>query len=322
MSGGTRTLTAFVLALAACRSNNDLNTRPSFVKGAAVTTVYDGTTDDLLTGGLGKTGLGFFAGAPGFANPASPTPAELRRLAIYQNYGALVDTLPTGGYGVLYGPNIDVQGGNTLGEGKIAGEETLAFDDDGTGQVNATMMVQVPASFDPNSPCIVTATSSGSRGVYGEIATAGEWGLKHGCAVAYTDKGSGMGVDDLSANTVNVLDGTRAGAASAGSLSNFTAQLSDADRAALLARFAVKHAHSQQNPEKDWGRYTLHAVEFAFYLLNEKFGRPTSDGKMRTIHPGQTIVIAAGVANGGGAALAAAEEDTQGLISGVLAAEP
>src|SRR5205823_1064769 len=167
-------------------------------------------------------------------------------------------------------PNINVQGGNTLGEGKIAGEETLAFDDDGTGQVNATMMVQVPASFDPNNPCIVTATSSGSRGVYGAIATAGEWGLKHGCAVAYTDKGSGMGLHDLQANTVNQIDGTRADAVTAGTKSNFTANLSDADRASFNAatanRFAVKHAHSQQNPEKDWGVYTLHAVEFAFYM--------------------------------------------------------
>ena len=34
------------------------------------------------------------------------------------------------------------------------------------------------------------ATSSGSRGVYGAIST-GEWGLKKGCAVAYTDKGAG-----------------------------------------------------------------------------------------------------------------------------------
>ncbi|HYV66737.1 MAG TPA: 3-hydroxybutyrate oligomer hydrolase family protein, partial [Myxococcales bacterium] len=294
--------------------------------GAIVTTSYDGTTDDLLTGGLGKSGLGFAALAPGFANPASPTAAELRRLAIYQNYRALLDTSTAGGYGVLYGPNIDVQGGNTLGEGKIAGEETIAFDDDGTGQVNATMMVQVPASFDPQNPCIVAVTSSGSRGIYGAVATAGEWGLKHGCAVTYSDKGSGMGVDDLMGNTVNVLDGTRAVATSAGSSSNFTASLSDADRAALNQqlpnRFAVKHAHSQQNPEKDWGRYTLHAVEFAFYVLNSKFGQPTGGGTVRTVHPGQAIVIAAGVSNGGGAALAAAEQDTQALISGVVAGEP
>jgi hydroxybutyrate-dimer hydrolase len=319
-------LMLLALSLTACRSNNDLNTRPSFVKGAVVTTSYNGSSDDLLTGGLGKTGLGFSASAPGFANPASPTAAELRRLAIYQNYRAMVDTTTTGGYGVLYGPNIDTQGGNTLGEGKIAGDETLAFDDDGTGLVNATMMVQVPASFDVNNPCIVTGTSSGSRGVYGAIATAGEWGLKHGCAVAYTDKGSGMGVDDLAGNTVNMIDGTRAGAATAGGASNFTANLSDADRAAfntqLPNRFAVKHAHSQQNPEKDWGKYTLHAVEFAFYVLNEKLGERTSNGTLRTIHPGRTIVIAASVSNGGGAALAAAEQDTQGLISGVVAGEP
>ena len=316
-----KVLPLLVLSLAACRSNNDLNTRPSFARGTIATKAYDGNTDDLLTAGLGKSGLGFFAQAPGFADPANPTPAELRRLAIYQNYRALVDTTATGGYGVLYGPNVDTQGGNTLGEGKIAGEETIAYDDDGTGQVNATMMVQVPASFDVNNPCIVTGTSSGSRGVYGAIATAGEWGLKHGCAVAYTDKGSGMGVHDLTGNTVDMLDGTRADAVTAGAASNFTASLSDADRAQLANRFAVKHAHLQQNPEKDWGRYTLHAVEFAFYVLNEKFGEHTSSGTMRTIHPGRTIVIAASVSNGGGAALAAAEQDTQGLISAVVAGE-
>jgi hydroxybutyrate-dimer hydrolase len=163
--------------------------------------------------------------------------------------------------------------------------------------------------------------------VYGAIATAGEWGLKHGCAVAYTDKGTGMGVHDLVGNTVNVIDGTRAGAADVGAASSFTANLSDNDRASLNAgqlhdRFAVKHAHSQQNPEQDWGRYTLHAVEFAFYVLNEKFGEHTSSGTLRTIHPGRTIVIAASVSNGAGAALAAAEQDTQGLISAVVAGEP
>jgi len=318
--------TLLVLAIAGCRSNNDLNTRPSFVSSAIVTTPYDGNSDDLLTGGLGRSGLAFFAPAPGFVNAAAPTAGELRRLAIYQNYRALVDTTTAGGYGVLYGPNIDVQGNDTLDEGKIAGDETLAFDDGGTGQVNATMMVQVPASFDPKSPCIVTGTSSGSRGVYGAIATAGEWGLKHGCAVAYTDKGSGMGVHDLAGNTVNRIDGTRADAVTAGGASTFTASLSDTDRASFDVRrpnrFAVKHAHSRQNPEKDWGRYTLHAVEFAFYVLNEKFGDHTSSGTMRTIHPGRTIVIAASVSNGGGAALAAAEQDTQGLISGVVAGEP
>ena len=62
----------------------------------------------------------------------------------------------------------------------------------------------------------MTATSSGSRGVYGAIGTAGEWGLKHGCAVAYADKGTGNGVHDLATNTVNLQDGTRTDAATAG----------------------------------------------------------------------------------------------------------
>ncbi|TMB05413.1 MAG: hypothetical protein E6J64_10960, partial [Deltaproteobacteria bacterium] len=66
-----KVLPLLVVLLASCRSNNDLNTRPSFVKGATVTTTYDGNTDDLLTGGLGKSGLAFPSPAPGFTNPAS-----------------------------------------------------------------------------------------------------------------------------------------------------------------------------------------------------------------------------------------------------------
>ena len=38
--------------------------------------------------------------------------------------------------------------------------------------------------------------------------------------------------------------------------------------------------------------------------------------------PGNTIVIASSVSNGGGASIAAAEQDTQGLIDGVAVGEP
>jgi hydroxybutyrate-dimer hydrolase len=246
------------------------------------------------------------------------------------NYRALVDISTNGGYGTLYGPNVDVNGTPQLTQGKIAGEEWLAYDDDGTGRLNVTMMVQVPSSFDADNPCIVTATSSGSRGVYGAIATAGEWGLKHGCAVAYTDKGSGMGVHDLQNDTVNRIDGTRQDATDAGTGSNFTANLSNADRNAFNQaspnRFAVKHAHSQLNPERDWGTYTLHAIEFAYYVLNQKFGTPQSDAGnpqvARKYHPGQILTIAASVSNGAGASLAAVEQDPQHWISGVVAGEP
>jgi hydroxybutyrate-dimer hydrolase len=326
-----RTLLLF-LAAAACSSGSDENTLPSFVvPGSVVTKSYNGNSDDLLTGGLGAIGANSIAGnAPGFANPASPTAAELRTRAIYTNYRALVDITVNGGYGTLYGPNVDVNGNPTLGQGKIAGEEWLAYDDDGTGRVNVTMMVQVPSSFDQDKPCLVTGTSSGSRGVYGAIATAGDWGLKNGCAVAYTDKGSGMGVDDLQNNTVNLIDGTRDAAPDAGTGSNFTAGLTDAERTSFNTaspdRFAVKHAHSQLNPEKDWGLYTLHAIEFAYYVLNQKFGARSSDAGSATVtrkyHAGQILTIAASVSNGGGASLAAAEEDGQHWISGVVVGEP
>jgi len=325
-----RIVLSFLAVTAAC-SSSDSNALPSFVaRGSVVATVYDGGSDDLLTGGLGAAGLASST-PPGFADAANPTPAELRTRAIYTNYRALVDPTINGGYGTLYGPNVDPNGTPTLNPGKIAGEESLAYDDDGTGRVNVTMMVQVPDSFDPNNPCIVTAASSGSRGVYGAIATAGEWGLKHGCAVAYTDKGSGMGVDDLQNNTVNLMDGTPDVGTDAGTKSNFTANLSDTDRAAFNAatpnRFAVKHAHSQQNPERDWGKNALHAIEFAYYVLNQKFGTAPADAgpnveRGRRYHAGQILTIAASVSNGAGSSLAAVEQDSQHWISGVVAGEP
>lgn len=304
----------------------DISTKPSFL-GTVQKASYDGNSNDLLTAGLGRAGLAS-AVAPAYADPANPTPAELRRNTIYSNYRALIDPSANGGYGTLYGPNVDNAGNPTLGEGKIAGDEYIAYADDGTGNVNVTMMVQIPANFDKANPCIVTATSSGSRGVYGAIGTAGDWGLKQKCAVAYTDKGSGMGFHNLQANTVNLMNGQRATAAAAGRNSNFTANLTAAELAAFNAatpnRFALKQAHSQQNSEKDWGKYTLQAVEFAFYALNDKFGDLARDGNSRlnTITPANTLVIASSASNGGGAAILAAEQDTRGLIDGVAVSEP
>lgn len=323
---GLGLLTAAAL-LAGCGSGvgEQVNIKPAYL-GVITTGVYDGGNDDLLTAGLGKTGLG--GPAPQPVDPLNPSAAELRRIAIYNNYRAILDISAGGGYGTLYGPNVDARGNITASEGKIAGTEYIAYSDDGSGRQNVTMMVQVPASFNPASPCIVTGTSSGSRGVYGAIGSSGEWGLKNGCAVAYTDKGTGSGMHDLQNNTVHLQNGLRADAGAAGTASNFTAALSPAERtvfnAATPNRFAVKHAHSQQNPEKDWGRWTLQSVEFAYFVLNERYGKPSRDGgaRLRTLNPSNTIVIASSVSNGAGAALAAAELDAQGLISGVAVGEP
>ena len=165
------------------------------LQGRIISGSYDGISDDLLTAGLGKTGLGGVA--PVVVDPLKPTAPELRKLAIFNNYRAILDISANGGYGSLYGPNVDAKGVITTSEGKIAGTEYIAYSDDGTGRQNVTMMVQVPVTFNPASPCVVTATSSGSRGVYGAIGSAGEWGLKNGCAVAYSDKGTGNGIHDL-----------------------------------------------------------------------------------------------------------------------------
>src|SRR5258708_18495618 len=75
MSALTRaTLAIGAVAVAACSSNSDgpmLNAKPDYIKGAIVSTTYDGSTNDLLTAGLGKTRLQ--GAAPAAAGPANPT---------------------------------------------------------------------------------------------------------------------------------------------------------------------------------------------------------------------------------------------------------
>ncbi|SAL51358.1 exported hydrolase [Caballeronia sordidicola] len=324
-------LAAVAVGLVACHGNDDnnngsqTNSLPSFISGSVRTQTYDGNTDDLLTAGLGKTGLAS-ASVPAVANALSPTAEELRRLAIYSNYRALVDMSANGGYGRFWGPNVDLNGNDTLGEGKIAGKEYLAFADDGSGKKNVSLLVQIPASFNPDQPCIVTATSSGSRGVYGAISAAGEWGLKRGCAVAYTDKGSGNGAHELATDLITLIDGTLSGAAAAGKTSEFTANPGATSIAAFNAqfpnRYAFKHAHSQQNPEKDWGTNTLQAIQFAYWALNDTYGSLDGTTRKTRYNRGDVTTIAASVSNGGGASLAAAEQDTQGWITAVVVGEP
>ena len=160
--------TASATVLAGCWGDSgsnppDLNVLPARITNIVGPATYDGITDDLLTAGLGKSGIG--GAAPGFVDAANPTAAELRRRVIYVNYRGILDPTAAGGYGTLYGPNIDISGNDTLGEGKIAGKEIIAYADDGSGKKNVTLMVQIPASFDKNNACIVAGPSSGSRGV-------------------------------------------------------------------------------------------------------------------------------------------------------------
>ena len=291
---------------------------PWFINGPVKVTSYDGVSDDLLTAGLGAAGIAS-ATPPAVADPAHPTAAELRRLAIWSNYRALVDTVPGGGFGLFYGPGV--------GEGpeKIAGKEYLAYwragDLPNGLPQNVGLLVQIPASFDPAHACLIAAPSSGSRGVYGAIATAGEWGLKKGCAVAYTDKGTGTGAHDLHGDRVGLIDGLRTTAPIAGDRSSFTAPIGEEERVRydkrMPDRYAFKHAHSEVNPERDWGVDVLQALRFALWALNKEYG-----AKGKELTWANTLVIASSVSNGGGASLRAAELAPQGMIDGVAVSEP
>ena len=274
---------------------------PNFVEpGSLVSHYYDGQDNDLLTGGLGLAGL-MNPTPPGFTDSLNPTWEEMRIRTIHNNYRALYDTTDAGGFGRLVGPNVN----NPYSSGLIPGTETLAY-----GSDKVTMMVQVPDHFDPQQACIVTGPSSGSRGVFGAIGSSGDWGLKKGCAVAYSDVGKGFGFQNIDANTAGGMLGQRLDANDPDV--NFSV---DGSTVTLANRFAIKHAHSQLNPESKWGTYTLEVVEFAFWVLSEQF--PQDD-----INPGNTLVIASSISNGGGASLMALEQDFGHLIDGLVVSEP
>ncbi|MDQ3560742.1 MAG: D-(-)-3-hydroxybutyrate oligomer hydrolase, partial [Pseudomonadota bacterium] len=275
---------------------------PAFIEGP-VSIRHFGDDNDLLTAGLGWSGIQNGV-APAVSDP--PTPDELRRLAIYTSMRGLISTSATEGFGSIYG---------TLGP--VSGAEYMAFVKGADGPA-ATVLVQIPDNLNTTRPCIVTAPSSGSRGIYGAISNA-EVAFKNGCAVAYTDKGTGVGFHDLTRDVVYDLDGT-ARRSSGTPLAQFRAEATPAlaaFKAEFPHRIAMKHAHSGQNPERDWGKFVLLSIRFALWAVNDN----RVDGG-RNWTPADVRVVAAGVSNGGGAALVAAEEDEFGLIDGIVVSEP
>lgn len=280
--------------------------------------VYDGRSDDLATAGLGVSGMTDAAPAPHYIDALNPTLAELRRATIFQR-GSSGE-----GFGRIYGPNVDPKTETVIaGDGKIAGDEYLAFDDDGSGRQNVGMLLAVPQTFNVRHPCIFAVPETGSANLYKDVVDFGYWGLYHDCAVVYNDKGLGNGFHDLATDTVTLLNGRRDTATHAGKLSLFTADLSPARRMQFLAahpdRIAFKHAHSKQNPETNWGTDTLRSIQFAFFALNAKYGRP---GAPTPVTRTNTWVIVSGLSNGGGATVYTAEHDVDGWADGYVAAEP
>jgi hydroxybutyrate-dimer hydrolase len=258
-------------------------------------------------GGLDEHQL--VAAPPGFKKADSPTAAELRKRTIYSDYCGLIDTSEPGGFGHLFGPHRN---------GRVLGREYLAFARPRGGGALVTVMAQIPEKFDVAHPLIVTAPSSGSRGIYGAISAA-EWAFQNGCAIAYTDKGTAPGFHELDTDGTYGVDGLRL---PSGSEDEPVFKATDTPDLAVYKRMlphrlALKHAHSETNIEANWGRHVLLAIEFCLFCLNDWLGERSGPFTRPT-----TKVIAAGVSNGGGAALRAAEQDDGGWIDGVVVSEP
>lgn len=252
--------------------------------------------DDLLTGGLGIDGLRALT-PPAFANADAPTPAELRRRALWSNWRGIADLSPGGGYGTVYGSTAAVPGREFHAYARVPGAKQPH-----------RVMVQLPDTFDAGKPCIVVSASSGSRGIYGAIAVAGAWGLAKGCAVAYTDKGAGTDYFDLDAQQGARADGT------IGALGGHDDLAFIPDAPVAASGVAFKHAHSLDNPEGDWGAHVRQAAEFALQVLRDTYPQQRFDFD-------RVRVIATGISNGGGAVLRAAE-DRDGWLDVVVAGEP
>lgn len=268
---------------------------PDFLASAIRETRHAGD-DDLLSAGLGLAGLRTAAPPP--ADPAYPTPAELRRLAIHANWTGIADLDPRGGIGALYGS-----------VPQVAGREYSAFARVPGARHPHRVLAQVPDGFDFARPCLLVGPASGSRGVYGAIALAGGYGLPRGCAVVYTDKGAGTDYFDFASGTGNLLDGTRG---PAGAELAFEPDSIEA----VVPLVAMKHAHSGDHPEADWGRHTLQAARFGLHALDLAFPEHAP------FTPRNTAIIVAAVSNGAGAALRALEQDDDGLFAAGLAVAP
>ncbi|MFK3649714.1 3-hydroxybutyrate oligomer hydrolase family protein [Lysobacter enzymogenes] len=254
--------------------------------------------DDLLTAGLGLDGLRALV-PPAFADAAHPSAAELRRRALWSNWRGIADLAAGGGYGELYGSLANVPGREYSAFARLPGAHQPH-----------RVLVQVPDGFDRDKRCVVVSASSGSRGVYGSIAVAGAWGLPKGCAVAYTDKGAGTDYFDLDAGLGVRADGT-VGKPGEGEL----AFLPD-EQARKAGGIAFKHAHSQDNPEADWGRHVQQAARYALRALDRAFP------EQAPFTWANTRVIAVGISNGGGAVLRAAELGEEPWLDAVVAGEP
>jgi hydroxybutyrate-dimer hydrolase len=255
--------------------------------------------DDLLSAGLGLEGLRNPL-PPILVNADMPSAAELRRRAIHANWRGIADLAGINGLGDL-----------SRALPHIPGREWSTFATlPGRGHSHR-LLVQVPDEFNAQQRCLVVTASSGSRGVYGAIALAGAWGLPRGCAIAYTDKGAGTGFFDIDTAQGVALDGTRC---TSGMMEFAQAPINEARTSEHC--ISIKHAHSGDNPEADWGRHVLQAAAFGLQALDAAFPHQAPFSKENT------RIIAVGLSNGGAAVLRASELDDTGMLAAVVAIAP
>ena len=281
------------LPLAACM--NTRTTTPESESADTFTAQRVGTHrdgDDLLTGGLGRDAL-LNPAAPAPADPEHPTAAELRRRALHANWRGIADLV-----------------GTVKGIPNVPGREYHAYARLPGANQPHRVLAQIPDAFDATKRCLIVTASSGSRGVYGAIGSVSYYALPRGCAVAHTDKGTGTGFFDIASGEGAQADGTRAARGADLEFDPGTQSATDE------TRVAIKHAHSGDNPEADWGRHVLQAARFGLQALNDAFPQQAP------FTAANTRIIAFGLSNGGGAVLRAGELDSEGLLDGVVAAAP
>ncbi len=246
--------------------------------------VFDGETDDLLTAGLGISGL---IQQPSTAEaPKLSTWRDQRRRAIHQNWRALVD-LRRWTYG---------------SDTRIAGIEYVAHAKASKGIPESSFLLQIPSTFDPNHPCLLVTAASGSRGIFGSLPTVGQWGLRKGCAVVSDDKGLGM----------RVTDSTNGWRLTASGRIEQTARSGGPFPHALQ----MAHAHEAFDSEPNWGRMLLRSGKLALQLLSAEYPERAA------FTPKNTLIIAAGISNGGAAVLQALDADEQEFLDAAVASEP
>ena len=286
---------ALLAACAAPREREPASARmstPDFLASEIRTTRHD-AADDLVSAGLGLEGLRAIA-APAPADAEAPTPAELRRRAFHANWRGIAHLSDP-----AFAP-LPV----------VAGREYSAFARLAGARTTHRVLAQVPDGFDTAKRCLVVAPASGSRGIYGAVALAAPWALPKRCAVVYTDKGAGTGFYDHDSDCGVALDGSRAARGTA------PLEFEAPREAAVRHAVSIKHAHSGDNPEADWGRHVLQAARFGLHALD------LAHPEAAPFTPANTRVIAAALSNGAGAVLRATEIDEDGLIDAVVAAAP